>query len=904
MAPTEALEAHRREIEAFTESLLRPYIARIEAGFVVKEPKEFNDPIWGTIRLDPLEVTILDSPLLQRLRRIRQLGVVHLVYMAATHTRLEHSLGVVHQIQQVVDSLNTRKVAGTLGSPVPIDERLRETLRLAGLCHDVGHGAMSHVSEYALEGNRECRDIINAFQDHADLSHDSQLSEMAAYFMLGSPAFREMLKSAREVLGLAPNPAQADSLQELIVGKRIDDQLILIHEMISGPYDADKLDYLARDATMCGVPVVTDVTRLIQKVRATRAFSKDLPSAMQRRLRSDHNGYVVTGLARSGGSTLMELALARVLMFDKVYRHHAVRAAESMVFEIVNRLAALAPCPPGLVPLRLSDEQLLDMTPQSVAQFIGQEVENLAPAATSEVETIADLAARLRERRLFVRGFAIAGTMTNDVYKDDEEHTNGLRLFLQDFGKWSKREGIKAAVVERLREVMRRLEMNETVAQFEPNLEAYLQLSPPKSAPKTLGTDTDHAFLIDEDGKLTSFHDDAPETAGWSDAYIATHDLGHAFCPVELAPYVFLAMEAELRVTHKIRLPSSMLPYAKQNSSQLTELRRRLRESGYYDDLPADLRPDPAAFDQAGFASRVEEVVRKLDGYSGPTDRATATRFGRPAQATARVRDFLKQFDNGADALVDLALDVLTHVRQLSRSDVSDALNGFLRTHEDFHGSVLCVLGSTKDSSSIFANLAIDTASEFGVEVKDLTSALEDVRPIIFIDDFIGRGSQTKDILQAWLGLERTEALGEQRDELHDPQKDSLRARKLGFVYVAGLAEGPPELKRFLTEVGLDGAVHVHIHEDEIPTLDRVIQDRPYAECFRTFLRAAGRGALAQHHGEQRTADWLAERELGYGNKGLLFTSMFNTPTVSLTALWAGGDGTSWQPIFPRRSKN
>ncbi|MFB9768143.1 hypothetical protein ACFFOS_27450, partial [Nocardioides kongjuensis] len=124
----EPLESHRQALEQFAEELLRPYIERVTAGHLVREPKEFNDPIWGTIRLSPLEVTILDSPLLQRLRRIRQLGVVHLVYMAATHTRLEHSLGVVHEVQQIVASLNARGIVNVSPeSSKVINDSLLET---------------------------------------------------------------------------------------------------------------------------------------------------------------------------------------------------------------------------------------------------------------------------------------------------------------------------------------------------------------------------------------------------------------------------------------------------------------------------------------------------------------------------------------------------------------------------------------------------------------------------------------------------------------------------------------------------------------------------------------------------------------------------------------------------------
>ena len=96
----------------FAEDRLRPYLLRRAAEAPGSgRAKEFNDPIWGTLVLQPHEVVVLDSPLLQRLRRIRQLGVAHLVYPSAQHTRLEHSLGVAHQIERLAGSVNTHGVS-------------------------------------------------------------------------------------------------------------------------------------------------------------------------------------------------------------------------------------------------------------------------------------------------------------------------------------------------------------------------------------------------------------------------------------------------------------------------------------------------------------------------------------------------------------------------------------------------------------------------------------------------------------------------------------------------------------------------------------------------------------------------------------------------------------------------
>src|SRR4051794_16809934 len=117
------LKEHQERIERWAASQLDPYLRRLERhrdpdGDVQRHrrpyetAKEFNDPVWGTLQLRPWEVVIVDSPLLQRLRRIRQLGVVHFVYPAAVHTRLEHSLGAVHQVQRLITSINEHGLVG------------------------------------------------------------------------------------------------------------------------------------------------------------------------------------------------------------------------------------------------------------------------------------------------------------------------------------------------------------------------------------------------------------------------------------------------------------------------------------------------------------------------------------------------------------------------------------------------------------------------------------------------------------------------------------------------------------------------------------------------------------------------------------------------------------------------
>src|SRR5882724_11954216 len=114
-------------------------------------PKTFNDPIWGVIEIYPAEVDLLDSPLLQRLRGVRQLGMAHLVYPGAGHDRLEHILGVVEAAERMYRALEKnaehrrRFTQGVETPPDPQDDH--EAIRFAALLHDVGHGPFSHATE-------------------------------------------------------------------------------------------------------------------------------------------------------------------------------------------------------------------------------------------------------------------------------------------------------------------------------------------------------------------------------------------------------------------------------------------------------------------------------------------------------------------------------------------------------------------------------------------------------------------------------------------------------------------------------------------------------------------------------------------------------------------------------------
>ena len=205
---------------------------------------------------------------------------------------------------------------------------------------------MSHVSENALFSFDEAQNLRFDFADEHDLKAFNS-AELNAYYIIGSSAFDELLHKAADTCGgaeLLPN--MQEFMKRAIVGLPVSDDVPLMHELISGPFGCGQAGLYDRDAQMCGVPVVTDIPRLVQKVRAIKTAEPDLPPEIGAKIAGGKLFYWLTGVAISGGRTLDELMLGGALLFAKIYRHQKVRAIEAMVrsiFELVG--VAVTPDP-------------------------------------------------------------------------------------------------------------------------------------------------------------------------------------------------------------------------------------------------------------------------------------------------------------------------------------------------------------------------------------------------------------------------------------------------------------------------------------------------------------------------------------------------------------------------------
>jgi HD superfamily phosphohydrolase len=194
-----------REVDKLAERWLAPAIERladIDQGRDTIYSKHLNDPIWRTYEIEDREVLLLDSPLLQRMRGVKQLGLANMVFPAANHDRFEHICGVVDAADRMFVALQInaerRRESDRRGGrePPTLEDFDRICVRLAALLHDVGHGPFSHAIEPVVAAHN-CAEL-KAFNDcvttamHLDSKVD--IAELISILIVLSPSMERIFQ--------------------------------------------------------------------------------------------------------------------------------------------------------------------------------------------------------------------------------------------------------------------------------------------------------------------------------------------------------------------------------------------------------------------------------------------------------------------------------------------------------------------------------------------------------------------------------------------------------------------------------------------------------------------------------------------------------------------------------------
>ncbi|KAL9364022.1 hypothetical protein Peur_041895 [Populus x canadensis] len=210
--------------------------------------KKVRDNVHGNIYLDPLSLKFVDTEQFQRLRDLKQLGLTYMVYPGAVHSRFEHSLGVFSLAGEAVHRIKAQQ-----GSELGIDNLDIQTVKLAGLLHDVGHGPFSHMFEREF-----LRQIPHGIKwCHEDMSV-RMIDHIVDFHHIDIDA--ECLKKAKEMVIAST---------EHISHKSVNEKHFLYDIVANGRngIDVDKFDYIVRDSRACGLGCSFQIERLMDSMR-------------------------------------------------------------------------------------------------------------------------------------------------------------------------------------------------------------------------------------------------------------------------------------------------------------------------------------------------------------------------------------------------------------------------------------------------------------------------------------------------------------------------------------------------------------------------------------------------------------------------------------------------------------
>jgi HD superfamily phosphohydrolase len=344
-----------------------------------------RDAVHGLVSFEADEEMVIprlmDTPEMQRLRRIRQLGVANVAFPGAEHTRFSHAIGAAFVMKKLIARL--RQIHGDLPFWQQVTSERAQDAMAAALLHDVGHGPLSHLFEDAIPGT----------------SHHEEWTER----IILDPS-----TGVHQVL-VGIDPHMPDRVAALVRGEH---PLPYLARAVSGTLDVDRCDYLLRDAHSTGVRYgVFDLDWLFRSLRfqPVEGRRSTPPGGASGQPASSPSGMAqAPGLAIDGAKGLPAIEafiLARLFMFQQVYLHKATRSAEWMIRTVLRRAGAL-----------IADGHRLPGTPRGIElsahgaaptliDYLDLD-DGVLSVAMHEWESakdpgLADLCKRVRDRHLF-----------------------------------------------------------------------------------------------------------------------------------------------------------------------------------------------------------------------------------------------------------------------------------------------------------------------------------------------------------------------------------------------------------------------------------------------------------------------------------------------------------------------
>ena len=863
--------------------------------------KIFADPIEGYATLEDWEVAIVNTPLFQRLRFIRQLGLAYLVYPTLGYCRFEHTLGVRARLDQVVshlrENLKVRKVEKRL-QHLPEDEQLRAA-RLAALCHDIGHCLFSHVSESVinrLPGSATYPSAKVIQELHSDYAGKQiPMAEIFAVAIITSQPFIMFLHS----LGLGSIPKAnelAINAAHLIMGLPIprDPTSLFLGQLLSSGLDVDKLDYMMRESHNSGITVGISLGWLLKKLMLFELPAAEVPPGIKPRIERHFEGedrFVVLGLEKGGQFGFEEFCVARLALHEKIYLHQKVRAAEAFLRDNLTKL-------PNLVSEFVEAHRWLHLS-ESLLEFPNLELPTLPPIQDSlfrnSPREVSGLnLGRLFKRRLLFRAYAFGWQ-------------NAIAEPIED-GRTKRHSG-----TDKLMELIR-----SNPDKFEEEIRNNIRLIRKTVAGDTDLSDGDTELVIDPPriSSIQQGHDslfiERPSQLSlrWTipidkivEYYHDNRALGYVFAAKEHLPLVALAAEvAAWNLFNVVYVQEGFL--SKRVMDLAKSLKDKLHAMHFYE-AARMLQPVPKRLHNLRSQALIRSLAERLAMFESRTKRRVT-----PASTTA----FLAQFP---DELQEAALAWLQHIQWVEPEvELVTAFSKLLEQDpfRSLKSIAFCPLGAASDSASRLAYNLRDAPRQFPareIRMMSLNEALSyKFDGYVFYDDNANTGLQAVNIVAAWLGITLPsdwQLKEEHGVKLPEELRAELLKKPIGFAYSVATEGAREKLFEFLPKLTGVDPKNVACEVSQILHRDRAIFSgknskfqHPKLNELRDFIRSVAIDIIFES--ENKDKEEAEKKALGYSGAEAMVVFPYNCPTMTVTALWIKGKrhGLEWIPLIER----
>lgn len=871
---------------------------------IISNSKTFADPVAGYISISPWEVAIIDSPLFQRLRGVKQLGFAFLVYPTLGYSRFEHTLGVLARQKQVFDNLkeNLQEQQSKEILTHLEDHYTTVTIRLAVLCHDLGHTIFSHVSEAAinnLKGDSDnnypsVKTISSHFKEFA--GRNIPIAEIFSSCIVYSNPFVSFLK--RIGLPEASTYSKAEKLAKnaahLILGLPFpdDSNSLYLAQLMSCGIDIDKLDYMLRESHLSGITLGVSLEWLLKKLTINKLPASQIPNGISSRIKQFHNDshFNVLSLKKGGQFAFEEFCIARLALHEKIYLHQKIRAAEA---QVKKRLIEF----PMNVTFFQEAHRWLYLK-ESMLDYPELNLPSL-PEANLFNQTIPRNTAQLcikpiSERKLLHRAFAFGwlNAIAEPVLENQGEKDFGTDKLMQLIQE--RPHKFLNCIEEFYNEIKQKLSKIDDFPRNDPEI----IIDPPRLSSLQQGHDTIH---IEHPNRLS---------IRWTmpidrivEYYHRNRAIAYVFATWPHLPYVLLATEkAVWKMFNVIYIQESFVN--KQISNRAKEAKAKLHEIGYYSDtLP--LQPVSEYLISVHAQNLVANIAQKLALYESRTKKRVT-----PASITT----FVSQFP------LDLQEVTLQWLQFLEWVQPENLLtNAIDRVFEKNLFQVsntigICPLGAMSDSASRIGYYLRELGDKYHTEKKisilPINEALgQKLDSYIIFDDNVNSGMQALNIFASWFEIQLDPNLRLEEEHvqcLPEDLRKELLAKPVALTFAIGTEGACTNLLDQLLNLFSFSSEKLFCNVGKkLMIADRIFSgpNSPFQHSqklkLKNFITETVKEILLN---EKKSEEKAKEKALGYKSTEAMVVFPYNCPTMTVTALWISGKvkGKTWIPLIER----